>query len=278
MAETIFTTLEQSQQIANAVIAKVKAENYLTTADVLSYTVRKQAEAESGYAATYQLFSVTAGEDPVETAVGAKINIPKDMVVSGGEVKTVTTADVPYSGAVVGDKYIDLTIANAANDHLYIPVKDLVDIYTAGSGLSLTNGKFAVVVNPNNANGLSVSANGVGLALAAASTEGAGGSAGAMSAFDKEKLDNADVTPYNGGNGINVINHGISVAVDGTNANGLSATAAGLALAAAAASTDGVGGSGGAMTATDKEKLDNITVATAQQVADVIAALDDLDD
>lgn len=278
MAATIFTTLEQSQQIANAVIAKVKAENYLTTADVLSYTVRKQAEAESGYAATYQLFSVTAGEDPVETAVGAKINIPKDMVVSGGEVKTVTTADVPYSGAVVGDKYIDLTIANAANDHLYIPVKDLVDIYTAGSGLSLTNGEFAVVVNPNNANGLSASANGVGLALAAASTEGAGGSAGAMSAYDKEKLDNADVTPYNGGNGINVIDHGISVAVDGTNANGLSATAAGLALAAASASTDGVGGSGGAMTATDKEKLDGITVATAQQVADVIAALDSLDD
>jgi hypothetical protein len=276
MAANIFTTLSQSQEIANAVLAKVRGKNYLTAADILGYTIKKQAEAETGYASTYQLFSVSAGETPTETPIGAKINIPKDMVVSGGEVKTVTVADQPYEGAVVGDKYIDLTIANADSDHIYIPVKDLVDIYSAGNGLTLSNGAFSVVIDSNSANGLSVGANGIGLAQAVASTSGAGGSAGAMSASDKEKLDNADVTAYSGGNGINIIDHGVSINVDGANSNGLSATAAGLALAAAVASTDGAGGSAGAMTATDKEKLDNVTVATAAEVQAVIEALDNL--
>ena len=60
------------------------------------------------------------------------------MVVSAGEVKTVETAEQPYAGAVVGDKYIDLTIANAASSHIYIPVKDLVDVYTAGNGIDVS--------------------------------------------------------------------------------------------------------------------------------------------
>lgn len=104
---------------------------YLVAADIAEYTITKQATADSGYSATYQLFKDG-------TAVGDKINIPKDMVVSSGEVKTVTTAGSPYAGAVVGDKYIDLTIANATSDHIYIPVKDLVDVYTGGTGIDVS--------------------------------------------------------------------------------------------------------------------------------------------
>lgn len=104
---------------------------FLTAADIDDYTITKATTADTGYAATYQLFKGN-------TAVGDKINIPKDMVVSAGEVKTVTTADVPYQGAVVGDKYIDLTLANATNDHIYIPVKDLVDVYTGGTGIDVS--------------------------------------------------------------------------------------------------------------------------------------------
>jgi hypothetical protein len=99
---------------------------------------------------------------------------------------------VPYSGAVVGDKYIDFVInakdASETAEHIYLPVNDLVDVYTAGNGLSLSNGQFSVVVDSSNANGLSVGANGVAMALAVASTNGTGGSAGAISAADQEYI------------------------------------------------------------------------------------------
>ena len=74
--------------------------------------------------------------DGVET--GTKINIPKDLVIESGEVKVVTTADTPYQGAVVGDKYIDITLNDSTEDHIYIPVEDLVDVYTAGTGITIS--------------------------------------------------------------------------------------------------------------------------------------------
>jgi len=83
------------------------------------------------------------------------------MVVSKGEVTTVTTADDPYAGAVVGDKYIDLTIANAASDHLYIPVNDLVDIYKAGNGVDVTDNTISIKLDPSTETFLAVGANGI---------------------------------------------------------------------------------------------------------------------
>lgn len=107
-----------------------------TPAAPSTYSITKlSAEATSeGAAATYQL-----AVDGVPS--GTKIDIPKDMVVSSGEVKTVSTANTPYSGAAVGDKYIELTIANAASDKLYIPVNSLVEYVTSGS----SNGDMVVV-------------------------------------------------------------------------------------------------------------------------------------
>lgn len=90
------------------------------------YSISKKATANDGYAATYQLTA-----DGVPT--GTDIDIPKDMVVSAGEVKTVITADSPYEGAVVGDKYIELTLANSNGDKLYIPASSLVEYVTSGS-------------------------------------------------------------------------------------------------------------------------------------------------
>ena len=103
----------------------------------VSYTIKKQGAAEEGYSATYQLF---AGD----SAIGDKINIPKDMVVSGGELKYCEVANVPVSGLEVNDPYIELTIANNDGTKLYIPVKGLVDVYTPGNGLTLEGNKFAV--------------------------------------------------------------------------------------------------------------------------------------
>lgn len=66
-------------------------------------------------------------------AVIGTINLAKELVVTSGTVKEVTINDMPYAGAKVGDKYIELVIANQTAP-IYIPAKDLVDIYTAKGG------------------------------------------------------------------------------------------------------------------------------------------------
>ena len=102
------------------------------------YTIAKDAIAGEGYSATYHLTKNGSN-------VGEAINIPKDMVVESGDVKTCAQDDVPVEGYKVGDKYIDLVIANKEQSHLYILVTDLIDVYTAGAGLDLNQGKFSVV-------------------------------------------------------------------------------------------------------------------------------------
>lgn len=81
---------------------------------------------------------------------------------------------------------------------------------------------------------------------------------GLMSSTDKTKLDNADVTPYTNGNGINVTNHEVSAAVDGT--NGMTVGASGIGIELASSSK------GGAMSSTDKVKLDGIEEATSADI------------
>lgn len=112
---------------ANDKVLSQSADGLLAT-----FAIAKLGTATEGYAASYQL------QDKSGNAMGVTIDIPKDMVVSAGEVKTVETTDQPYSGAVIGDKYIDLTIANATSSHIWIPVKDLVDVYTAGNGINVS--------------------------------------------------------------------------------------------------------------------------------------------
>lgn len=60
-----------------------------------------------------------------------KIDIPKDMVVSKGEVVTLDDTAATAAGLTDAGKYIVLTIANATNDKLYININELVDAYTA---------------------------------------------------------------------------------------------------------------------------------------------------
>ena len=81
------------------------------------------------------------------------INLAKELVVTSGSVKEVAVADAPYAGAKVGDKYIELVIANQ-DTPIYVPAKDLVDVYTAKNGaaevqvaISNTNEISATLVN-----------------------------------------------------------------------------------------------------------------------------------
>ena len=62
------------------------------------------------------------------------INHPKEMVVTAGEVIVATNeADL-----TTGEKYLKLTIANQETP-VYIAVKDLVDVYTAGAGIAISD-------------------------------------------------------------------------------------------------------------------------------------------
>ena len=52
--------------------------------------------------------------------MGDLIEIPKDLAVQSGEVKYVTVADEPYSGATVGDAYLSLSVQNDGT--VYVPL------------------------------------------------------------------------------------------------------------------------------------------------------------
>lgn len=126
----------------------------------VEYTITRQATAETGYFATYQLFAD-------DTAVGDKINIPKDYLVKSAEVSTVTEADKQAGGKFVdnpdfqvGDKYIDFTVnvksGTATDEHIYLNVKDLVDVYTGSTSIDISNTN-AVSVKLAASSGLAVS-------------------------------------------------------------------------------------------------------------------------
>lgn len=85
----------------------------------------KKETANSGASATYELQLNGVKQ-------GVAIDIPKDLVVSGGSIVTFTDSDKPFpSGVTTAGTYIKLTLANSGGD-LYINVNSLVDAYTAG--------------------------------------------------------------------------------------------------------------------------------------------------
>ena len=114
--------------------------------DAGSKTVYLQDESagQSDWAKVYKLYQGSDPSDMTKDTLVGTINIPKDLFVKSASIQTVTTADVPYPGAKVGDKYIDVEIQNQT-DHLYIPVNDLVDVYTGG-----TTAEITVSIDANN--------------------------------------------------------------------------------------------------------------------------------
>lgn len=107
-----------------------------TTPTAAEYAIVKQDTAEEGYASTYYL-----AKDGVQA--GAKINIAKDQVLQNVELKQCTVADQPIAGLEVGDYYFEFSFVNKS-EKIYLAAKNLTDVYTAGAGLTLTNGQFAV--------------------------------------------------------------------------------------------------------------------------------------
>lgn len=108
-------------------------KNYVD--EQVNYTIKPLETATDGYLKSYQLFK---GDVPVDDAV---IDIPKDYLVKSASIITVTEVNKPQEDLIVGDKYIDFVINTKDNDgndeHLYINVTDLVDVYTEGNGISI---------------------------------------------------------------------------------------------------------------------------------------------
>lgn len=89
------------------------------------YSIEKLKAANEGMSASYQL--TKDGK-----SVGAIIDIPKDMVVKSGTVETYKAGSLP-TGVTEAGTYIVLTLANAAEDKLYINVGGLIEYVTGGS-------------------------------------------------------------------------------------------------------------------------------------------------
>ena len=99
--------------------ATLTSEGLLVTVpDTDKYNLVKDADSGE-YAAVYHLTKNDAN-------IGAAINIPKDMVVQSGEV--ITDPEGRDAGT-----YIVLTLANATNDKIYVPVDQLIEYVTSGS-------------------------------------------------------------------------------------------------------------------------------------------------
>ena len=83
------------------------------------YTVTVTPSDVTGVAKRYTIAQASTG-------LNVNIDIPKDMVVSSGRV--VTNPDATHTGT-----FLELTLANATNDKVYINVGDLIEYVTSGS-------------------------------------------------------------------------------------------------------------------------------------------------
>ena len=132
------------------------------------YNLVKLGTATEGYIATYQL-----QKDGVQ--VGANIDIPKDYLVKSAEIKTSIGEGDP-SGLSAGSKYIDFVIntkvGTGEESHIYLDVQSLVDAYTAGNGIEISEANV-VSAKVVAANGLSVGSGGIAMALASGTANGA---------------------------------------------------------------------------------------------------------
>lgn len=158
---------------SKSVKVTVDEAGHVTSAEevaIAEYSVVKLETATDGYLASYQLQKDGA-------PVGATINIPKDYLVKSASVKTATANDP--SGFAEGTKYIDFVVNTYDTDsgsgkesHIYLNVQDLVDAYTPGDGIEISEAN-TISVKVVAENGLSVDASGVKMGVASENANGA---------------------------------------------------------------------------------------------------------
>lgn len=169
MAKKVLTDLDLNKnELQNAAVQNlstapsnpVEGQFYYNTNDKLTYqwdgtrwipmggdpatnTVTVEALSDATYLKKYVVKQNGA-------QVGVTIDIPKDMVVQSGVIVTGTwnnnvfTEDATQPGTGP-DKALKLIIANQSTP-IYINVADLVDAYTAGTGVSISNANAISIV------------------------------------------------------------------------------------------------------------------------------------
>ena len=148
-------------------ITKAKVDAWDAIAKGGTVTLNTNETATPGYLKTYEIFQ---GGNSI-----GKIDIPKDLVVTSGQV-------IEKEGA----KYLSLKIANQ-DAPVDIAVADLAHVYTQGNGVEISSGDV-VSAKVVAANGLSLGTNGIAMGLAD------GDNNGAMSSADFTKLGTIDAS------------------------------------------------------------------------------------
>ena len=204
----------------------------------------EQGTPESGYLKTY-IFALGVSQESQVTQdnLVGKVNIPKDFLVTGVKRVTVAagtgalegkwvithengTAVTPYeapssinAAGIWALFTINVKSGSATDEYLAVNLSELIDVYTGGNGIDVTNNvitidldangglqftgstdgskKLSIKIDSTNANGLALTSAGLKLALATPSTNGTGGSNGAMSAGDKELIDKLHIDLLN---------------------------------------------------------------------------------
>ena len=114
---------------------KTGSEKEIGTIVVPDLKMEVKATPNNGYLKTYQF---TYG-----TGTTFEVDIPKDLVVTAGEV-IVVSDESPVSGLINGT-YLKLTIANQSTP-VYINTNSLVDVYT---GKTVTDGVSVTISDTN---------------------------------------------------------------------------------------------------------------------------------
>lgn len=221
--------VKRSQKTGNSLSIETGSGEEGLFVHVPTVSFVKKSTANDDCVASYQLTV-----DGV--AVGVDLNIPKDYLVKDAEIGVVVAADKAVGGKfednndfAVGDKYVDFTINTKADgdgtaetdSHLYLNVKDLAHVYTAGNGINISaSDVISIVIDQTSVGGLTVGANGLKLALVTPDTYSNGtktadGVAGAMSSADKYKLDNISAEA----NKVEASNTNGNVKIDGVETN-----------------------------------------------------------
>lgn len=156
-------------------------------------TVTKKSTAESGYFATYEV-----KQNGVK--VGDSINIPKDYLVKSASMGTVSTANSPVTGYVVGDRYLDFVIntkdSSGTDEHLYILVSDLVDEYNGDDS----------TIEKSNANIFSIKNGGVTLAKLSSGVQTSLGYADAWNSSAAKGITSANISAWNAKSDLTIAN------------------------------------------------------------------------
>lgn len=119
------TTVNGMKLSLDGTNVKLVDDGLASTLTSKNVSVRKKADTTDDQC----VYEILQGE----TVVGT-INHPKEMVVTAGEVIVASTEE----GLTTGEKYLKLTIANQEAP-VYIAVKDLVDVYTEGAGITISD-------------------------------------------------------------------------------------------------------------------------------------------